>query len=436
MKLGVASSLIVALLASAPAAAQQAETPAASPYVDPVNGLTLEQAIARALEREPSLAAARTSIDVAEGGRLQAGLRPNPSASFERRDEPGGRDAQTSLMVEWPLELFRREARVAVAEREIAAVRLAVADRERVLAADVRGRYGDLLAALRELATLDDIVAATRRQHELLRSRAEEGATAPIERDLVDVELRRLEAERLLQAGRADEALFRLKRAIGLPSDRPLAVRDTLEAVVQRESATAAAQGATPAARADVREAEARVAIADARIEQARRDGRIDVSLFGSYMAMNAGFPQRGVDAAGALEPIHARFQYVSAGARLTLPLFDRNQGAVASARAERAGAAAAHEAARLSAEAEVAAARARDDRARQAVRLYAGGGRDLARQNLGVVAQSYDLGRVTVFDVLAERRRFLDLERTYTDTLRAAFEARTDLQKALGDLP
>ena len=54
---------------------------------------------------------------------------------------------------------------------------------------------------------------------------------------------------------------------------------------------------------------------------------------------------------------------------------------------------------------------------------VYAAGAQALARQNLNVVGQSYELGRVTVFEVLAERRRYLDLERAYTEALRAAYE-------------
>ena len=62
------------------------------------------------------------------------------------------------------------------------------------------------------------------------------------------------------------------------------------------------------------------------------------------------------------------------------------------------------------------------------------GGAQALARQNLTVVGQSYELGRVTVFEVLAERRRYLDVERAYTEALRAAYEARTALNRALGE--
>src|SRR5688572_30421269 len=58
-------------------------------FYDAKEGLSLEQAIRRAREREPSLRASKTEIDVAQGVRVQAGLRPNPTVSVERRHEPG-----------------------------------------------------------------------------------------------------------------------------------------------------------------------------------------------------------------------------------------------------------------------------------------------------------------------------------------------------------
>jgi len=148
---------------------------------------------------------------------------------------------------------------------------------------------------------------------------------------------------------------------------------------------------------------------------------------------MNSGFPQQGLAPGGGLTPIRSVFHYVSAGAMVTVPIRNRNQGEIAAARAERSGAALAHDAARLTAESEVAAARARDEYARQAVKLYRSGAQGLARQNLAVVEQTFQLGRVTVFDVLTERRRYIEIERGYTDTLRAAYEARTALNQAIG---
>ena len=75
----------------------------------------------------------------------------------------------------------------------------------------------------------------------------------------------------------------------------------------------------------------------------------------------------------------------------------------------------------------------ARDERAHEAVAIYRMSVQALARQNLTVVGQSYELGRATVFDVLAEQRRYLDVERAYAEALRTAYEARTALGVAVG---
>jgi len=406
-------------------------------FLDPANGLSLEQAIARAIEHEPSLRVARSQVEVAQGTKLQASVRPNPSVSFERRQEPGGTDHLTTVGVEWPLDLSRRGERLAVADHEVTVAQLAASDRERLLAAEVRARYGDALATIRELGLLDEIVAATQNQFDLLRSRVEQGASPPLERDLLDVELRRVQADRLLQVGRTETAVFELKRVLGMKADAPLTVRDTFEALVQRDSALASeVVNASMAVeqRADVREAAARIETAVAKIDRAESEGHVDLSLFGNYMRMDSGFPQRGFAPNGGLERVRGQFNYWSAGAMVTIPILNRNQGNVAVARAEQTGAAAAYDAARLAAEAEVASARARDERAREAVKIYGGGAQALARQNLAVVGQSYELGRVTVFEVLAERRRYLDVERAYTEALRAAYEARTALKRALGE--
>jgi cobalt-zinc-cadmium efflux system outer membrane protein len=408
--------------------------PFAPKYVDSSAGLTLHDAVGRALEHEPAIRAARTATDVARGMRLQASLRPNPTVSFMQQEEPSGTDSQTRIEVQWPLDLFRKAGRVVVAEREIDATEKGVADRERQLAADVRMKYGEVAVALRELDVDDDLVAATVRQRSLVRARVQQGSTPALEASMLDVEARRLEAGRLLQAGKVESALVDLKRLLGVNPDETLRVRDTLDSLVTTE-VTDALSGSDVEARPDVQEAEARVLAADARIDRAQRDGRPDVSLFGTYMRMDAGFPQQAFGANGELERVRGLFHYVAGGATVNVPLRNRNQGEVASARAVRAGAAEMLSAVRLTAQAEIAAARARDDYARRATAAYVDGAVTVARQNLDVVRQTYELGRATIFDVLNEQRRYLDLERSYTAVLREAYEARVALRRALGDV-
>jgi cobalt-zinc-cadmium efflux system outer membrane protein len=407
-----------------------------SQYIDTNTGIALADAITRALAQEPSLRASRAEVDMANGERLQADVRANPTVSFMQQLEPGGTDSQSRVEWQWPLELFRKTARVAVAEQLLQVAQRTISDRERLLAADVRMMYGEVVAALRDLSVNDEVIATTARQSELLRARVDQGGTPPIEHNVVEVELRRLQADQLLQAGRVDQVVFELKRLLGMAADAPLQLRDSLEELVIRELGSSMKPEATAvAARADVQEAEARLRVADARIDRARRDGRFDLSLVGSYMRTDTGFPQFGLNGQGELTRIRDVFHYVSAGVAVTLPWRNQNQGEVAMAQAERTGATARLAATRLTAESELAAAVSRDERARSALAIYRGPTRDLARQNLDVVRQTFELGRATVFDVLAEQRRHLEFERGYSHALREAYESRTALRRAIGDV-
>ena len=49
------------------------------------------------------------------------------------------------------------------------------------------------------------------------------------------------------------------------------------------------------------------------------------------------------------------------------------------------------------------------------------------------MVQQSYELGRSTLLDVLGELRRYLDVERAYSEAMRQAYEARTARLLATG---
>lgn len=404
-------------------------------YVDARAGMSLDAAIARAVAQEPSLRAVRADVDVVRAQRQQAELRLNPMVSVEHRDEPGGTDALTTIGVEWPLDLSRRSGRVHTADRSVAVAQFGAEDRERLLVGDVRMQYGTAVAAVQDLAVAEELVTTAQRQLDLVRARVEAGSTPPLDRDLLDVEVRRLDAARLVAIGRVEVAFVNLKQRLGMTPTEPLRLRDSLDtllAAIATEPTGLA--GITPGVRSDVREADARVALADARIDQAHREGRADVSVFGSYMRMDNGFSQQGIGPAGALERVRGRFNYLSAGATVSLPLLNRNQGQVAAAQAERRGAEARRDAIDLAARAEVAAAQARDAQAQRAVQLYGGGVRDLARRNLDVVRQTFDLGRVTVFDVLAEQKRWLEIEQGYVAAAREAWEARVALTRARGE--
>ena len=415
------SVVAITICVYAPARGQQAPETA---------GVTLSQAIALALTREPATRAARAEVEVARGTRLQASVRANPTMSLERRDEPGGTDSATEVGIEWPLELFRRGPRVAVADADLSVAEHEAADVRRRLAGDVAVAYGEVAGAVRELAIMDDVLGAATRQLELLRARVAQGSTPALDRDMVDVEVRKIQVERLAQVARSERALIRLKRLLGMRPDAPLRVTQPLEEL----AVALGADGALSAARPDILASEARVRAEEQRVLAARAESRPDVTLFGSYMRMDAGFPQQGLSAGGGLERVRGQFNYLAVGAMVTLPLWNRQHGAIAAAAAAREGATARLEATQLTAASEIAEARVRHEQARAALSLHESGIRPLAQRNLDTVRETYQLGRATVFEVLAEQRRYLEAERAYTEALSEAYASRVSLSRAIGD--
>ena len=433
MRFGLLRTAMAAAVVAWPAATY-GQVPAPTPsarFVDRARGITADEAVQLALTREPTLRIARSGVEAARGLRFQAGLRPNPEVMVERRDAPRGIDAQTMASVEWPLELGRRPARMAVAERQVRVAELGVADRERRLAADVRSRYGMVLTGARVLDVLTEMADITRQQRDLTAARVDAGASPEVERDMLDVELGRLDAEVHLQTGRVQASLAELRRLVAAPPGEPLLLKDTLEDARGRLTTEASSAAADVAVRSDVGEAEARVAVADARVDQIRREARPELKVFGGYMRMDNSFPQLGQTSTGALEPVSGVFHYATGGLTLTLP-FNRSQGDAQAARAERAGAMAAADATKLTVEAERQTARASLDAARRATRVL-DATRTTARRLLDVVGQSYALGRGTLADVLVERRRYVDVERAWVEAMGAEYDAVVMLNLAMG---
>lgn len=433
MRIGLVRAVVAAAVVVWPALARgqgPAPTPSAQ-FVDRVRGITVDDAVQRALTREPALREVRSGVEATRGMRQQAGLRPNPEVMVERRDAPTGMDAQTMAGIEWPLELGRRQARIAVADRQVRVAELGVADRERRLAADVRSRYGAVLMGARVLDVLTEMAEVTRRQRDLAAARVEAGASPAVERDTLDVELGRLDAEVLMQIGRVHASMAELRRLVAAQPEDPLLLKDTLEEARGRVIGEATAGPADGTGRPDVGEAEARVAVAEARVDQVRREARPELKVFGGYMRMDSGFPQFGQTATGALEPVSGVFHYVTGGLKIALP-FNRAQGEAHAARAERAGAVAAVDAVKLAVESERRAARANLEAARGASRVLEAT-RTTARRLLGVVGQSYELGRGTLADVLMERRRYVEVERAYVEAMGAEYDAAVMLNLAMG---
>jgi outer membrane protein TolC len=51
-------------------------------------------------------------------------------------------------------------------------------------------------------------------------------------------------------------------------------------------------------------------------------------------------------------------------------------------------------------------------------------------------VRQSYGLGRLQLLDVIAEQRRYIEVENGYTEVLKQVYDAAVEIERATGATP
>lgn len=308
--------------------------------------LSLADAVSRAMEAHLLLRAAAARVNVAEGLKLQAALRPNPRLFLQSENtrfsgSPGfafGRDADSFAYAGQVLETAqKREKRAqyyshgvhrSELERDLTAYQMAY----RVSVA-----YWTALGASWHHSVLRAALANFERIVQYHRDRVREGAVA--EADLLRVQL---EYERLeLSVRSADQEATRgrmlLFREMGVPDPGLVQFSEKIDSLWEVDG-TEASQ--TLEQRADLKLLRQIRSQADANVVLQRAYRRPDPEFIAGYKRT-------------------AGFNTVLAGVQINLPLRNKNQGAIASALAEVRAADAVARAASAFAEAEIQAARA-----------------------------------------------------------------------------
>ena len=406
---------------------------AVAKYADPQAGLTVDEAVAHALEHNGELLAARKEIDAASALVKQAALRTNPRVDASLAKTITGKDNNITVNGMLPLELGgRRPARIRVAERELEMRQQDVANRERMLAADVRTKFGEALAAILKLGFNEELITTSQRGYNLVAARVTEGGTAPLEQNMLLVELNRLRSMRETAEGKAQIEMLELRNLIGMRPEEPLRLSGDFSDVIAPLPPLTDATNLALSARPDLKLAKAAEIFAEARIEQARTEGRLDASLTAGYQRMDFGYPLNGINDAGQLRPVQGTFHYFTVGISLDLPVRNKNQGAIEAAIAEAEAAKRRREFLDLTVRSEVAAAYAEYNSTSRAAEIFRVGVKDQANMNLDVVRQTYELGSKTMIDYLGEQRRFIDLQNGYIDALLDTYKARVNIERAV----
>lgn len=434
----LAVSLTMCLLASAPVCAM---TPwqdgmmsvDLSRYYHPAQGISSDELIRRALASNAELVAARLDVERARARLRQAGLRANPTVDFEHTTgnltgSPGERE--TTIGFSLPLELNgQRQRRIDLARAELEAAEAEIADRERRLAAEARAAYAEAMAAVRELEITEGLNNLDTQTARIVEARVSEGESAPLELNLLRAEVDRLRSRRALIEGRLQSGMLRLKTLAGASHDEPFRLGEDLAAQLLSRLPASVDEALDIALRSrpDLRLARLIERVAEAGFGLARAQGRPDVTAFTRYSRSRSVFDDTPVGA------IRDKDNTLSFGISVSIPLFNRNQGAKQEAAAAIAQAARRREFAEQVVRAEVAGAFARHEAARSAVAIFERGVLARSTQNLKSIRGAYELGAFRMTELLAEQRRMMDSQREYTEALTERYKAAADLLSAMG---
>ncbi len=430
------AGLCLAVMVATPAMAQTPDHPMTVRERPTGPPTSIEALVDKALAESPSITAAWARVDASKGQITQASGRAGVEVMSEHRDDYTGLNRETAVGVSWPLELGRRQARINVAVDQSAQAALTANELARQVATRVRLAAVRALAAERLLALTTQTVEAHHQWCDLLAERVRAGASSPLDRDAAEIELRLGQAAVAKLRGEADARWVELRAAAGLDPTAAISLTETLEEAVAaiRRDALSETAGAVED-RPDVAIADSAIEIAEGKASLARLEGKLDLKLSVTYMQSSSGFTPLVMLANGSSASLKQTMGEIALGATIMLPSPTRASGALASALAEKRAAQLDRDAVLIAARGEASAAAARDREAGRALELFTTGLLELGAHNLDVLRQSFDLGRVTRAEVIAEERRYRELQAAYVAALQDAYEARAMWRQALGSV-
>jgi len=374
--------------------------------------LTLDDAVNTAIRHNATLRAKGAELEAVRANEITAGLRPNPTTSYNAEQFGGGGPAepQHTVILAQPIETGgKRQRRIDSARAATRTTGHELNDVRRLVIAQVKSAFAGVLVARATLALAEQNLGTLDEIERLQRVRAEKG-------DISQLELLRLQVQRFAferDAGDARQAIeaakIALRAAVG-----PDALADSFDVVGELDYHD------VPLERDELR----RRALAnrpDLQAAQAARDkARADVNLARANAWWDV-TPQIEYQRIGPANTIGFGFSF-------PLRIFDRNQGEIARTRAEAERSDALTRSAAVQALAEVDTALSAVTVQRERVVMLRDTYLPKAQQARTTVEFAYRRGGASLLD-------FLDAQRTYRETALEHLRAMGNFWSALYQL-
>lgn len=373
----------------------------------PPASLSLSDALARAVDANPTLAAARAARAIDAAGIDAARQRPNPEVSVEvERETPHWAFAGTV-----PLEISgKRQRRVDVANATLAVTE---ADTARIAAqvrSDVRRAYYTVVAAVRRVTIAQELEALATRARDAAQDRFQTGAAPRLEALQAGLALAQAQNDTVAARGDVTAARAELNALLAYPADASPTLADPLDVGPLPSTADATAQAL--AGNAELAVLQKRIDEDRARVALAQALRHPDPSVTGTLT----------YDAPGEFT-----FGW-RAGAAIALPIFTTGKADVRVAESTLARTMAEREARAAEIGGAVGAALARATAARTALDRYLSDIVPASQQVEQMAEESYRSGQTGV-------TAYLQTVQAAREIRQRALQAGLDYQLALADL-
>lgn len=386
-----------------------------------IPALTRKDVLARVLKHNPRLSVSAREVEARNFEEIQSGLHPNPELSVEVENFGGsgefsGTDsAETTVRISQLFELGAKRSR----RKEVGRMEREVAEREsEIVRAEViseaSARFTDVLAARKRLSLEQEQVELTTRLFQTVKDQIEAGKTAAIE----EVRIRGLLFEARLRQKNARQKLTAARHVLasswGSDSADFAPLEDSFEKTPAAPALSELMSRLEESPRIALHQSDARKADRSVALERAEGIPDLNFSL-------------------GAKNDRQSGDNALVAEVSIPLPIFDRNQGAVAAARSRKMKA---EEAARFS-QTRLRAGLAeiwRDLHAAQnEVTVLREEILPASRKAFDAVVYGYRAGKFGFLDVLEAESSLFEAKSRYVEALTSYHKAIAELERLLG---
>ncbi|MBI4851222.1 MAG: TolC family protein [Acidobacteria bacterium] len=405
-------------------------TPFYLQYVaDDDSARSIDWLINQAMQNNKGLISIRQKKDVLQARRIQAALRPNPKIDIEfLTDELSNRNGEYDLSATYsqPIERGKkREKRIKVVDLELAQLEKEVLFQEQNLRLEITTQYINALANCQYLEFLEKLVKLNEENFKIVEVKFKEGDVAKLDLQLSEVELNRWKIQQLQAELQVKASFTQIKLLANLEVGFVLKLKPTFPVSKILSLELLELQNLALENRADLQAVRIGEDIAQARINLAESQAKTNIDLFAKYKE-----ERKTEDNILRFSSIERK---IGGGISFSLPLYNRNQGDILEATANKTQATYLREQLEQKIKQEVTLAFAQFTNSEQAVKLFETNILPKAQDNLKILQVAYQLGDQNLIDVITEQRRLMESQKDYLTVQKDYYLSLIALEKAVG---